>query len=122
MTDPSSLAFALTDELSPSRESFLPGKVGRDSEHPDLAWNFAKANMKALLGKTDALNVNSYAPSFFTFFSDASRTTELKAYAKTNLPASSSHEVAKAIDELEFRTEFKKRISSQLDTALPPNE
>jgi hypothetical protein len=115
------LALALTDELSPSRAAFLPGKVARDSDHPDLAWNFAKANMKALLGKTDALNVNSYAPSLFTF-SDSPRVAELKAYAKENLPASSAREVAKAIDEIEFRTQFKKRISLQLDTALPHSE
>jgi aminopeptidase N len=114
------LATALTDELSSSRAAFLPGHVARDSEHPELAWDFAKANMKVLLGKTDALNVNSYAPSLFTFFSDVPRIAELKAYAKANLPASSAREVNKAVEEVAFRAEFKKKISSQLDTALPP--
>ena len=74
--------------------------------------------MKVLLSKTDALNLNSYAPSLFTFFSDASRVDELKSYAKTNLPASSAREVAKVVDEMEFRSEFKKRLVSQLETAL----
>jgi len=45
---------SLTDELPTSRAVFLVAKVARDSEHPDLAWNFAKANMQALLAKTDA--------------------------------------------------------------------
>ena len=110
------LQISLTDELPTSRAVFLVAKVARDSEHPDLAWNFAKANMKALLAKTDALGVNRYAPSLFTFFSDQSRADELKAYAKTNLPATSGKEVAKAVDEVEFRAEFKRRLANQLTT------
>jgi aminopeptidase N len=110
------LQISLTDELPTSRAVFLVAKVARDSEHPDLAWNFAKANMKALLAKTDALGVNRYAPSLFTFFSDQSRADELKAYAKTNLPAASAKEVAKAVDEVEFRAEFKRRLANQLTT------
>src|SRR6266436_6762464 len=108
------LQISLTDELPTSRAVFLVAKVARDSEHPDLAWNFAKANMQALLAKTDALGVNRYAPSLFTFFSDQSRADELKAYAKTNLPATSGKEVAKAVDEVEFRAEFKRRLANQL--------
>jgi aminopeptidase N len=109
-----SLQISLTDELPTSRAIFLVGKVARSGEHPDLAWKFAKANMKVLLAKTDALGANSYAPSLFTFFSDLSRVAELQAYARTNLPATSAKEVAKAVDEIEFRAEFKDRLASQL--------
>jgi len=112
------LQISLTDELPTSRAVFLVAKVARDSEHPDLAWNFAKANMQALLAKTDALGVNRYAPSLFTFFSDQSRAGELKAYAKTNLPATSAKEVAKAVDEVEFRAEFKRRLANQLGAGI----
>ncbi|MDQ2824951.1 MAG: M1 family metallopeptidase [Verrucomicrobiota bacterium] len=108
------LQIALTDELPTSRALFIVGKVARVSEHPDIAWKFAKANMKALLAKTDALGANSYAPSLFTFFSEPTRVTELKAYAKANLPVSSAKEVAKAVDEIEFRSEFKRRLIPQL--------
>jgi len=100
--------------LPTSRAVFLVGKVARDSDHPDLAWDFAKANMKALLAKSDALGVNRYAPSLFTFFSEESRADELKSYAKANLPAASAKEVAKAVDEIQFRSEFKKRLANQL--------
>ena len=121
-TDPKlaarTLEISLGDELPTSRAVFLVAKVARDSEHPDLAWNFAKANMKALLAKTDALGVNRYAPSLFTFFSDQSRADELKAYAKTNLPAASAKEVAKAVDEVEFRAEFKRRLANQLGAGI----
>ncbi|HJT81209.1 MAG TPA: M1 family metallopeptidase [Chthoniobacterales bacterium] len=116
------LATALTDELSASRASMLPLKVARESEHPELVWAFAKANMKVLLGKTDSLGATSYAPSQFMFFSDRARINELKAYAKASLPASAAPEVAKAVDQVEFRSDFKKRLAAQLEAALQPNE
>jgi aminopeptidase N len=108
------LQLTLTDELPTSRAVFLVGKVARYSDHPEMAWQFAKPNMKALLSKTDALGVNSYAPSLFTFFSDPARSEELKAYAKANLPPTSAKEVAKAVDEIEFRSTFKARLTPQL--------
>ena len=108
------LQISLTDELPTSRALHLVGRVARYTGHPDLAWDFAKANMKALLEKTDAVGANSFAPSLFVFFSEKSRADELKAYAKSNLPAESAKEVAKVVDEVEFRSEFKKRIVPQL--------
>src|SRR5207248_10230085 len=109
------LAIALTDELPTSRAIFLVPAVARDSGHPDIAWEFAKANLKTLLAKTDAAGANSYAPSLFTFFSDDSRADELKSYAKTNLPPASAPDVAKVLDEVQFRTEFKKRLAPELN-------
>ncbi|PYK36492.1 MAG: aminopeptidase [Verrucomicrobia bacterium] len=108
------LPIALTDELPTSRAIFLVAGVARDSDHPDIAWEFAKANMKALLAKTDAVGVNRFAPSLFTFFPDDLRADELKSYAKDNLPSASAPEVAKAVDEIQFRAEFKKRLATQL--------
>src|SRR6266702_2883187 len=49
------LQISLTDELPTSRALHLVGKVERYNGHPDLAGDFAKINMKALLEKTDAL-------------------------------------------------------------------
>ena len=79
-----------------------------------MAWDFAKANMKALLAKTDALGATRYAPGLFTFFSENSRADELRTYAKANLPETSAPEVAKAVDEIQFRSEFKRRVTPQL--------
>src|SRR5437667_509677 len=117
-TDPKlvkkTLAIALTDELPTSRAIFLVSRVARDSGHPDIAWEFAKGNMKALLAKVDAAGANRYAPSLFTFFSDGSRANELKNYAEKNLTPASAHEVAKVVDEIRFRAEFRKRLEQQL--------
>jgi len=111
-----SLPIALTDELPTSRAIFLVGAIARDSDHPDIAWEFAKANMKALLAKTDAAGANRYAASLFTFFSDDSRADELMSYAKANLPPASAPEVAKVVDEIHFRAELKKRLAPQLNS------
>ena len=110
------LQISLSDELPTSRALHVAGKVARDSGHPDLAWEFAKANMKALLAKTDALGANTFAPGLFVFFCEKSRADELKTYAKSNLPATSAKEVAKAVDEVEFRAEFKQRLAPQLNS------
>jgi len=121
-TDPKlvkkTLAIALTDELPTSRAIFLVSRVARDSGHPDIAWEFAKANMKALLAKVDAAGANRYAPSLFTFFSDGSRADELKNYAEKNLAPASAREVGKVVDEIQFRAEFKRRLVSQLPTLI----
>jgi aminopeptidase N len=108
------LPIALTDELPTSRAVFLVLRIARESGHPDIAWDFARANMKALLAKSDALGANMYAPSLFTFFADDSRAQELRTYAKNNLPAASASSVAKALDEIQFRSELKKRLAPQL--------
>jgi aminopeptidase N len=121
-TDPKlvkkTLAIALTDELPTSRAIFLVSGVGRDSGHPDIAWEFAKTNMKALLAKVDAAGANRYAPSLFTFFSDGSRSDELKSYATKSLTPASAPEVAKVIDEIQFRAEFKRRLVAQLPALI----
>lgn len=108
------LPISLTDELPTSRAAFLVSRVARHSEHPEMAWVFAKANIETLLAKTDTLGGNSYVPGLFTFFSEPGRIAELQAYAKDHLPGSSTREVAKAMDEIEFRAEFKARVTAQL--------
>ncbi|CAA9209501.1 MAG: Putative aminopeptidase [uncultured Chthoniobacterales bacterium] len=108
------LQIALSDELPSSRAAFLVPKVARDGGHADLVWRFAKANMKQLLAKTDALGALSYAPSLFTFFSDTARLSELKDYAKTSLSAEAAKEVDKAVDEVSFRADFKQQLANDV--------
>lgn len=118
VTDPNlaerALEISLTDEVPTSRALFLVSKVGRESDHPELAWEFAKKHMSELLGKADALAANSYAPGLFTFFSDATRVPELQDFAKAKLPTSAARDVAKAVDEVTFRAELKTRLIEQL--------
>ena len=108
------LEISLGDELPTSRAIFLVGKVARESERPEAAWTFAKTHMKQLLAKADALAANSYAPGLFTFFSERARIAELERYAKSDLPPTAAKDVAKAIDEVGFRAEFKPRLVTQI--------
>jgi aminopeptidase N len=112
------LEISLGDELPTSRAIYLVSKVARQSEHPEVAWQFAKAHMKQLLAKTDALAANSYAPGLFTFFSDAARVSELERYAKSDLPPTAAKDVAKAIEEVGFRAEFKPRLLTQIAAGI----
>jgi aminopeptidase N len=116
------LPIALTDELPTSRAIFLVLRVARESGHPDVAWDFARANMKALLAKADAAGANAYAPSLFTFFSNESHAEQLRTYAKNSLPIASAPEVAKALDEIQVRSEFKKRLAPQLSAWIDGKE
>ncbi|CAN5165880.1 M1 family metallopeptidase [soil metagenome] len=119
------LKIALTDELPASRAVTLVAKVAKESERPDLTWEFAKANMKQLLAKSDALAATQYAPGLFTFFSEPERITELQEFAKKGLPAGSEKEVEKAVDEISFRAEFKARLLEQMKawgTGKPPRD
>jgi aminopeptidase N len=109
------LPIALTDELPTSRAVFLVSRVARESGHPAMVWDFARANIKALLAKIDAAGANKYAPGLFSFFADDSRAEELRTYAKTSLSAATAPEVAKAVDEIQFRSEFKRRLPTQLN-------
>jgi aminopeptidase N len=117
-TDPQliqkSLAIALTDELPTSRAVFMVSKLARESDRPDLAWAFARKNLKALVAKVDALNANSYLPSLFTFFYDPARIEELKAFAQKNLSEPSRKPVEIASDEILFRADFRKRLIEQI--------
>ena len=121
-TDPKlaqrTLAIALTDELPTSRASALVPLVARQSEHPEVAWDFAQRNMKALLEKQDALGINGYAAGLFNFFSAAKDAEALESYAKSSLPKSAAKSVEKAVDEIGFREEFKQRLVPQLKTWL----
>ncbi|MFN2507698.1 MAG: M1 family metallopeptidase [Chthoniobacterales bacterium] len=108
------LQIALSDELPTSRALFLVSKVARESDHPELAWQFAKANMKQLLAKADSLSANNYAAGLFTFFAEAARIDELRAYAKANLPPGAAKAVEKAADEVSFRVKFKKRLADAI--------
>jgi aminopeptidase N len=114
------LPIALTDELSTSRAAYLLPFVARYGEHPGLVWEYAREHMKELLAKQDAYSINSFAPGLFTFFSEPKDVEMLEKYAKARLPESAGKSVAKAVDEIGFRAEFKQRLVPQLNTWMEP--
>jgi aminopeptidase N len=111
---PRTMAIALSDELPTSRAAQLLPLFARNGEHPELVWEYARAHMKELLAKQDALSMNNFAPGLVMFSSSTKDAEALQKFAKTNLPDSSSKDVAKAIDEIEFRADLKERLRPQL--------
>jgi hypothetical protein len=95
----------------------MVSKVARESDRPDLAWEFARKNLNALVAKVDALTANSYLPSLFTFFYDPARIEELKAFAQKNLSEPSRKPVEIASDEILFRADFRKRLIDQIQSS-----
>ena len=112
------IALALTDELPTSRAAALLPFAARQGEHPELVWDYAQEHMKALLAKQDALGVNGFAAGLFNFFSNPKDAETLERYAKANLPPSAVRSVAKAIDEIGFRAEFRQRLVPQLKARM----
>jgi len=111
---PQTMAIALTDELPTSRAAYLLPFPARYGEHPEPVWEFAQEHMKTLMAKQDMFGIDSFAPGLFTFFSKPEKAEFLKKYAKENLPPSAEQAVAKAVDEIGFRSEFKERLIPQL--------
>jgi|KBSMisStandDraft_5_1062788.scaffolds.fasta_scaffold15354_3 aminopeptidase N len=108
------IPIALSDEMTTSRAAFLLPFIARHGEHPELVWEFARAHMKELLAKQDALGIDGFAPGLFIYFSEPKDSETLEAYAKSSLPPSAAKAVAKAVEEIHFRAEFKERLTPQL--------
>lgn len=109
------LAIALTDELNPDEASRLVRQVGSEGLQPELAVEFAKANLPALLAKVGALGANSYVPALFRPFNDDARADELEALAKERLTPDANYQVAKAADEIRFNASLKTRLLPDID-------
>ncbi len=103
------LAIALTDELPTRQAAGIPGRVAASSEQPERAWDFAKANLSALLARVSDFEANRFVPRIFTNFSDAKRAAELETFAESSLPPRAARAVALAADEIRFKSDFRTR-------------
>ncbi|CAN5507434.1 M1 family metallopeptidase [soil metagenome] len=108
------MPIALTEELATSRAATLLPFIARQGERPELVWEFAQEHMKELLAKQDALGVNDFVAGLFMYYSEPKDAAALQRYAKANLPDAAARAVAKTVDEIDFRAEFKKRLVPQL--------
>ncbi|EDY17097.1 Peptidase M1 membrane alanine aminopeptidase [Chthoniobacter flavus Ellin428] len=110
------LALSLTDELIAPDAARLVQRVAHDGEQPQLAWDFARAHLDALLAKVPAISANHFVPNIFEAFDDSAHADELEAFAKTNLPPVTAPAVAQAADDIRFQATFKARALPQIDT------
>ena len=109
------LELSITEELIASDAARLVGRVAHEGEHPELAWDFARKNLDALLAKLPANAANSYIPGLFEAFDDPARATELETFAREHLPPDVAVAVAKSADNIRFNAEFRARALPQID-------
>jgi aminopeptidase N len=109
------LSLSLGDELIAPDASRLVQRVAHDGEHPELAWEFARAHLDALLAKVSDLGVNHYVPNLFEAFDDAARADELEDFARKNLPPVVGDAVARSAENIRFQAELKSRVLPQID-------
>ena len=108
------LPISLTDELVPRAASGLVLRVAE--QHPQLAWEFARANLAALMKKQSSISSNDYVPRLFQNFSDASRADELEDFAAKSLPGDSLTMVARAAEAIRHSAEIKPRLLKEIGT------
>ncbi|MEA3207541.1 MAG: hypothetical protein QOE70_598 [Chthoniobacter sp.] len=109
------LAISLTDELVPKEATRLVRQVGDAGEQPELALEFARANLDPLLAKLGSLEATGFVPSLFRPFNDAARAAELERFAKDKLPPESAPQVARVADEIRLKASLKERLLPDID-------
>jgi aminopeptidase N len=109
------LALSLTDETIPQEATSFVIEVGDEGEHNDLAWDFAREHMTALLAKVDGFNRDNYVPSIFSSFTDDSRADELAAYVKQHVSPDAVMKAREAAEEIRFKAMLKQRELPVID-------
>ena len=104
------LAISLTDETIPHEAADLVSEVAHGSERPEVALDFAKEHLDALLSKVDAFARNEYLPSIYSAFSDEDRATELEKLVKSKIPEDAITKAAETAEKIRFRADLKRRV------------
>ncbi|MBI2813606.1 MAG: M1 family metallopeptidase [Opitutae bacterium] len=108
------LALTLGDELSATEAARNVAAIA-NSEHADLAWDFARANTEALLKRTTFFGRNVYLPAIARASTEAARATELEELVRAKLPPDSLAEAAKGADFIRLYAAVKKRELPAID-------
>jgi len=112
------LQISLTDELPPVYAARIVPQVAQAGPDPQRAWTFAREHMPTLMEKVPFSHRNSYVPSIFNAFSDATWADELENYAKASLPAEALKKAEEIADAIRFRYAFRQREMEKIDAWL----
>jgi aminopeptidase N len=85
------------------------------NEHPELAWDFARAHTDALLRQTTYFGRNPYLGNIAKNLTDPARAAELEAFVREHLSADFLPETAKAADIIRLYAEVKRRELPAID-------
>ena len=110
------LDLAMTDEPGVTNSAAMLAQVAR--EHPELAFDFALANMAKVNERVDATSRSRYFPRLAAGSAEQATIGKLEAYASANLAAGSRRDADTAIagirDRIKVRTERLPAIDAWL--------
>jgi aminopeptidase N len=108
------LALTLSGELSVTESTRNIAEIA-DNDHPELAWDYARAHMAALLQQVTLFGRNAYVPRIMQSFNDAARADELEEYVRKNLSPDAFAEAAKTADRIRHLAAVKQRELPGID-------
>jgi aminopeptidase N len=103
------LALSLSEEGPPQEAAALVVKVANSSGQKELAWDFARQHIIALLARADPFSRGNYVPSILAAFSDAPRAAELEAFVQANPANDAQIRAREAAEQIRFKAALKER-------------
>lgn len=110
------LDLALTDEPGATNSPAMISGVAQ--LHPDIAFDFAMANLAAVNDKVDAPSRSSYFPSLGGRSADAAMIDKINAYANQHLTADSRRSAATAVANITYRISVRRERLPAIDAWL----
>lgn len=110
------LALALTDEPGATNSAAMLARVA--DAHPDLAYDFAVANIGKVNERVDATSRSRYFPRLASHSGDPAMVGKLNAYADANLAQGSRREVETTISDIKFRIKARAERLAAIDAWL----
>jgi aminopeptidase N len=103
------LALSLSEESFPQEAATLVVKVANTSGQKELAWDFARQHITALLARVDPFSRGNYVPSILAAFSDRTRAAELEAFVQLNPANDAQIRAREAAEQIRFKAALKER-------------
>ena len=110
------LALALTPEPGETNSASMIGRVAW--QHPDLAFDFALANLALVNTKIDTTSRSRYFPGLGRGSEDPQMIAKLNAYAEANLAPAARREIATAIASITYRIKVRNERRPLIDAWL----
>jgi aminopeptidase N len=110
------LELSLTDEPGVTNSAAMLATVA--GSHPEMAFDFALANMAKVNERIDATSRSRYFPGLVSSSSDPATIDKLTAYANANLAAGSRREADTAVAGIRYRIQVRKERLPAIDQWL----
>jgi aminopeptidase N len=113
------LKLALTDEPGVTNSASMVAQVAQS--HPDMAFDFAIANMDKINERVDATSRSRYFPRLASQSVDPGMIAKVNAYAGANLAATSRRDADTAIAVIKDRIRVRSERMPEIDAWLAKN-